>query len=93
MTPPLCALEKTGRPKEGASSFSTPSLIFLYPLGAMYAWVEGVLIRPHVQIIQPPVHDFCLPKHLAAQPAEGEELAPLSLFLSKGLLGGNREAS
>lgn len=30
----------------------------------------GVLIRPHLQIVQHRIHDFCLPKHLPAQPPE-----------------------
>lgn len=39
----LCTPEQTARPKEGASSLATFSLIFLCPLGAVYAWVEGVI--------------------------------------------------
>lgn len=49
----LCAPEQTTSSKEGASSLSTLNFIFLHPLGAVYAWLEGVFIRPYLQIIQP----------------------------------------
>lgn len=39
----LCAPEQTARPKEGASSLTAFSLLFLCPLGAVCTWVEGVI--------------------------------------------------
>lgn len=74
--------------REGASSHSTLSLVFLHPFAVVYAWVEGLLRRPYLQIVPPQIHDSCLPKRLPALSPVGEKPASLPPFLSKGLLEG-----
>lgn len=54
--------------REGASSHSTLSLVFLHPFAVVYAWVEGLLRRPYLQIVPPQIHDSCLPKRLPPCP-------------------------
>lgn len=75
---------QTARPKE------TLHLTFLRSPGAMHAWVEEVFTRPYSQITQFQSHRLCLPKHSPAQPPEGENLASLRFFPSKGLWGQGR---
>lgn len=62
---------QTDRPNEGKwqahlPHLSTLSLIFFHSLNTAYVWVEGLLIRPYLQIVQPHIHYFCLPKHSSA---------------------------
>lgn len=79
----------TARPKEGKGQAHTLlCLVFLHPFAVVYAWVEGVLRRPYLQIVPPQIHDSCLPKRLPTVSPVGEKPASLPPFLSKGLLEG-----